>query len=62
MSATSHELGSRYLHAATVDGVLHVRIDRPERKNAMTSQTVGSPECIEAWTAFTEKREPRWPR
>lgn len=23
--------------------------------------SVGSPECIEAWTAFSEKRPPRWP-
>jgi enoyl-CoA hydratase len=28
----------------------------------MFQETVGSPECIEAWQAFMEKREPRWRR
>ncbi|MEJ2205782.1 MAG: enoyl-CoA hydratase/isomerase family protein [Gemmatimonadota bacterium] len=28
----------------------------------MFQETVGSPECIEAWVAFTEKRTPKWPR
>lgn len=28
----------------------------------MFQETVGSPECIEAFMAFTEKREPRWPK
>jgi hypothetical protein len=28
----------------------------------MYQDSLASPECIEAWKAFTEKREPRWPR
>ena len=33
---TSVDLGSRFLDAVERDGVLHVRIDRPERRNAFT--------------------------
>jgi enoyl-CoA hydratase/carnithine racemase len=33
---SSIALGSKYLQAAVVDHVLHVRIDRPERRNAIT--------------------------
>jgi enoyl-CoA hydratase/carnithine racemase len=36
MPATSIDLGSRHLHATRADGVLHVVIDRPERRNALT--------------------------
>lgn len=32
----SIDLGSKFLHAARRDGVLSVRIDRPERRNALT--------------------------
>ena len=28
------DLGSPYLHTSVADGVLHVQIDRPERRNA----------------------------
>jgi enoyl-CoA hydratase/carnithine racemase len=34
--AETIDLDSRYLHAEKQDGVLTVRIDRPERKNALT--------------------------
>lgn len=38
MPAKPVELQSKYLHARREDGVLWVRIDRPERKNAMTTE------------------------
>lgn len=38
MSAKAIDLHSRYLDASSEDGVLNVRIDRPERKNAMTTE------------------------
>jgi enoyl-CoA hydratase/carnithine racemase len=34
----------------------------PELNMGMYQDTLASPECLEAWKAFTEKREPRWPR
>ena len=33
---TQVDLGTRYLEAAVSDGVLHVRVNRPERRNAFT--------------------------
>jgi enoyl-CoA hydratase/carnithine racemase len=38
MPAKPVDLRSEYLHARREDGVLWVRIDRPERKNAMTTE------------------------
>ncbi len=32
------DLGSRHLHAHLDQGVLHLRIDRPERRNAFTQE------------------------
>lgn len=34
----------------------------PELSYGMYQETLASPECIEAWKAFTEKRPPHWPR
>jgi len=38
MSNHNVDLGSKFLFAHTQDGILHVRLDRPERKNAMTTE------------------------
>jgi enoyl-CoA hydratase/carnithine racemase len=33
----------------------------PMLDNSIFQETVGSPECVEAWNAFIEKRPPQWP-
>jgi enoyl-CoA hydratase/carnithine racemase len=34
----------------------------PPLNMGMYQESLASPECIEAWKAFIEKRAPRWPR
>jgi enoyl-CoA hydratase/carnithine racemase len=47
------DLGTKYLDARIAGGILHVRIDRPEKRNAITQGGAAEPRVALRRTIFS---------